>query len=138
MKTWKKIVIVLSSLFVAIPLIIAGLFIYAAGDICGNEVYSEALSPDKKYKVVVFQRDCGATTGFSTQISIIDSTDDLKNESGNIYIIDGHPEDASLETNWLSNHELRIMRRLNGSEYKAELEWGFLNKIKVTYIAGDS
>lgn len=100
MRIWKKVSIFLGILVVGVPLAIVGLFLYTTSDMCGNEVYSEMLSPDGKHKVVVFQRDCGATTGFSTQISIIDSDDDLKNESGNIYIIDGHPRDVSLDVTW--------------------------------------
>jgi hypothetical protein len=34
---------------------------------CGNEILAESLSPDGSKKFVVFQRSCGATTGFSTQ-----------------------------------------------------------------------
>jgi hypothetical protein len=30
-------------------------------------------SPDGRRDAVMFQRDCGATTGFSTQISILDT-----------------------------------------------------------------
>jgi hypothetical protein len=37
---------------------------------CGNYVVAEKISPDGRRKVVVFQRDCGATTGFSTQVSL--------------------------------------------------------------------
>ena len=138
MKVWKKIAISFGIVVVGLPLAIAGLFIYATSDMCGNEVYSEVLSPNGEHKVVVFQRDCGATTGFSTQISIIDSDDELENESGNIYIVDGQPTDVSLRVKWVSNTELRIEKSLNGSEYKSESSWGFLNKVKVTYVAGSS
>lgn len=133
MKVWKKVAISLGVVVFGVPLAIAGLFIYATSDMCENEVYSEVSSPDGEYKVVVFQRDCGASTGFSTQISITNSSDDLKNEGGNIYIVDGHPRDVSPVVRWLSNSELRIERNLNGSEYKAELKWGFLDKIEITY-----
>ncbi|WP_269621197.1 DUF5412 family protein [Zhongshania sp. BJYM1] len=138
MKVWKKVAISFGILIVGVPLVIAGLFIYAARDMCGNEVYTEVMSPNRDHKVVVFQRDCGATTGFSTQISIIDSDDTLENEGGNIYIIDGHPKDVSPPVRWVSNTELRIERSLDGSEYKAESSWGLLNKVKVTYGAGSS
>ncbi|MBT2788626.1 MULTISPECIES: hypothetical protein [unclassified Halomonas] len=136
MKAWNKIAISLGIVVVGVPLAIAGLFIYATRDMCGNEVYSELLSPNREHKVIVFQRYCGATTGFSTQISILDSDEELKNNSGNIYIIDGHPKDVLPDARWASNTELRIERRLNGSEYKAESSWGFLDEIKVTYGAG--
>ena len=138
MKVWKKIAISFGILVVGVPLAIAGLFIYATSDMCGNEVYTEVMSPNKERKVVVFQRDCGATTGFSTQVSIIESDDELENEGGNIYIIKGHPKDVSPQVRWVSNKELRIERSLNGSEYKAESSWGILNKVKVTYGAGGS
>lgn len=46
-------------------------------------------SPDGTRKVVVFLRNCGATTKYSTQASILFSNDSLPNEAGNILIIDG-------------------------------------------------
>jgi hypothetical protein len=138
MNVWKKVAITLGVVGFGIPLVIAGLFIYTTSDMCGNEVYSEVISPNRELKAVVFQRDCGATTGFSTQISILDSDQDLKNVSGNIYIIDGHPNDVAPPIQWVSATELKIERIRNGSEYKAESSWGVLNKIKVTYVASSS
>jgi hypothetical protein len=85
MKVWNRNAILLGVLLLGVPLVIAGLFISATRAVCGNEVYSQVLSPDGKHKAIVFQRDCGATIGFSTQISIVGSSDEFKNESGNIY-----------------------------------------------------
>ncbi len=62
-------------------------------DLCGNEIMNETLSPDGHFKALVFQRDCGATTGFTTQISLLPSNVSLPNEAGNIFIVDGHPND---------------------------------------------
>lgn len=42
-------------------------------DVCQNNVASRSISPDGNRVAVLFQRDCGATTGFSTQISILDA-----------------------------------------------------------------
>ena len=43
---------------------------------CGeDELISEAVSPSQAMKVVVFMRDCGATTSFSTHVSILDSSE---------------------------------------------------------------
>ena len=135
MNTWKEVAIILGSIIILVLLGIVGLIVYATSDMCGNEVYSQTLSPNNEHKAVVFQRDCGATTGFSTQISIIDADDDLNNESGNIYIIDGHPKDVSPQVSWISDSELNIGTGLSGSEYKAESSIGFINKISVTYGA---
>ena len=117
----------------AIPVgFVALLFIYG-GDMCGNYIHKEYLSPDARHKAVVFQRDCGATTSFSTQISIISAKEELENTKGNIYIIDGHPEDVAPNLIWHSENTLGIQRQLNGSEYKAKSSWGWFNKIAVAY-----
>jgi hypothetical protein len=55
---------------------------------CGNRVLSEHLSPNGQLKVVIFERDCGATTTFSTQASIVDARRGLPPGDGNIYIAD--------------------------------------------------
>jgi hypothetical protein len=44
----------------------------ACSDLCGNRVIETALAPDGKTKALVFERDCGATTDFSTHVSILD------------------------------------------------------------------
>ncbi len=69
----------------------AGMYALSAffADPCGNTVVAEVLSPDPRYKAVVFHRDCGATTGFSTQVSVIRALDPLPNESGNVFVADG-------------------------------------------------
>lgn len=38
--------------------------------------------------IVLFVRDCGATAGFSTQVSLLRSNQHLKNESRNLFIAD--------------------------------------------------
>lgn len=46
---------------------------------CGTYVSDEVLSPNKKLKAVVFQIDCGATTGFNTHVAIGAGSLDTKN-----------------------------------------------------------
>ena len=55
---------------------------------CGNELLREVASPDGKMKAVVFQRDCAATTGFITQVSVLSKDEKLPNESGNVFSAD--------------------------------------------------
>lgn len=57
-------------------------------DMCGNEVLKSVASPDGTVKAIVFQRDCGATTGFSTQVSVIANGETLPNDGGNIFDAD--------------------------------------------------
>jgi hypothetical protein len=69
----------------------ANMFLAAASG-CMNDTHSEVLSPDARLKVVTFERNCGATTGFSTQISILDASDTLPNQGGSVLVIAGHPD----------------------------------------------
>ena len=46
---------------------------------CGNEIHAEQKSPDGKLKVVEFMRNCGATTGYNVQISILPTDHALPN-----------------------------------------------------------
>jgi hypothetical protein len=59
-------------------------------DPCGNQVVQVIPSPDGKLKAVVFERDCGATTEFSTQVSILPAGDKLLNDGGNLFVADDH------------------------------------------------
>ncbi len=56
--------------------------------LCGNDVLTEHRSPDGTMKAVVFVRNCGATTSYSTQLSILDADDSLPAGAGNTFIAD--------------------------------------------------
>jgi hypothetical protein len=73
---------------------------------CGNTVFAESQSPNGKLKAVVFGRDCGATDGVSTQISILPVSVDLPNEDGNICAVSIFPR---VELRWAGNNELVIV-----------------------------
>lgn len=98
--------------------------------LCSNTIYGEKYSPDRENKAVIFDRGCGASTGFSTQISILPIDDELPNESGNILIIDGHPESHNLKVTWASSAELDI---LNLGSQEVFQRVSSLNGIKVRY-----
>jgi hypothetical protein len=95
---------------------------------CGNEVLSETPSPDRNRKVVVFQRDCGATTGFSTQASLLASDQKLGSGAGNIFVGDtdhgaapsgpgGGPE---LHVAWADNRSVTLSHDSRVRVFKAE------------------
>ena len=102
-------------------------------DMCGNDIYSETLSPNGELKAVIFQRDCGATTGFSTQVSILDTDETLENDGGNIFRMDGHPNDAAPIISWESDSALTIKKTVNNKEYFAESTYGWFNPIQIRY-----
>lgn len=55
---------------------------------CRNDVVAIAPAPGGKHQVAMFSRDCGATTSYSTQISVLD-TGNPPVEGGNAFIADG-------------------------------------------------
>jgi hypothetical protein len=87
-----RTVILAVSLVVVAVLVSGYFFLRRLGDgMCGNYIVAQLQSPDAKLKAVLFQRDCGATTDFSTQVSILDSRDSLRNDAGNVFVAEAGP-----------------------------------------------
>lgn len=107
-------------------------------DPCHNEILVESISPDRTKKLVVFQRSCGATTGFSTQVSLISPNAKLPNEFGNVFIADtdhgiapssigGGPE---VRFHWAAPKRLLLQHHALARIFKAERR---LDETDVTY-----
>lgn len=110
------------------------------GSMCGNQIVSEQISPDRKFKCVVFVRDCGATTGFSTQVSIIRRNEKLRDDdTGNVLTIDDHYYGgkinkfggADVKVEWVTSK--RVLLRFDGEAEVGTNE----NKIKGIEIMYD-
>jgi len=97
------------------------------GGMCANDVIKEAVSPDGRKKVVVFQRNCGATTDFSTQ-AVLSVGRSLPDDGGNVFSADtnygaapsgsgGGPE---LEASWVGPKELVLEHHAQARVFKAE------------------
>jgi len=103
-------------------------------EMCANDIFSEVVSPNQSLKAVTFQRDCGATTGYSTQISIIKNSASLPNDGGNVLIISGHPKDMAPKIKWSpDSSRIKIYRKLDGSEFLASTSVGWFSKTNVEY-----
>jgi hypothetical protein len=107
-KTTINSFVIVISILLFIMLSCGTLLFYTARGLCGNYVFEEIYSPNREYKAVVFQRDCGATTGFSTQVSILNSNDDLENKEGNVLGLAGHPDWTSVQVMWNNDQSLTI------------------------------
>ncbi|MEZ5494507.1 MAG: DUF5412 family protein [Pseudomonadales bacterium] len=132
MRKWVKLTIWLSTSlagFLVAAFLALYIFFTSLPDMCGNQVFKEIYSPGNKYKAVVFQRDCGATTGFSTQVSVINSNEILENEGGNAYIADNHPNETKLQLTWLSERSLEI----SNSDPEALTRNNDVKGVSVTY-----
>ena len=83
---------------------------------CGNKEISSVDAPDHRARVVVFERDCGATTDFSTQVVILRQGEQLGDRSGNVFVVDSdHGRAAAgpgggpwVEAQWVSPDSIVI------------------------------
>jgi len=66
----------------------AALVLSGCADACQNTILSSTASPDGERHAVLFMRDCGATTDFSTQVSILRENGPATG-AGNLFIADG-------------------------------------------------
>jgi hypothetical protein len=53
---------------------------------CSNAEQQRVPSADGRHDLVVFERDCGATTDISTQVSVVEHGAKLADSPGNAYI----------------------------------------------------
>jgi hypothetical protein len=75
------------------------------GDMCANEVSQTLISPSGRYVAYVFSRNCGATTGFNTQVSVLPTTHKPPQESGNTFI---SGRQVPLVLQWQGDESLKI------------------------------
>lgn len=98
----------------------AALFLLACltsgcSDGCENSTISKVGAPTGDLEAVLFQRDCGATTGFSSQVSVAD-VGKAASGVGNVFVADTDHGAASaaswggpwVELRWLSPQNLLI------------------------------
>lgn len=91
---------------------------------CDNRVVQRSLSPDGSREAVVFERNCGATTGYSTQISLMSPGKDPAN-AGNLFIeLDGERRlvwnDAAAAVRWTGPATLEVLFDAESEVFKAE------------------
>jgi hypothetical protein len=88
-----------------LPVLLALSLALPGCDPCGNEVSQTVVSPSGRLKAVVFNRNCGATTGFNTQVSILPAAAALPDDGGNTLILGGA---VPLKVEWRSDATLRL------------------------------
>ncbi len=77
---------------------------------CGNDIYQRLDSRDRSYKILKYSRDCGATTGVSTQISLLPFKKELSNEeSGNVFVCDAYISDSMVKVQWVDDSSVLII-----------------------------
>lgn len=53
---------------------------------CENVIIDRLDSPSGDHQAVLFDRNCGATTGFSSQVSVIRPGTELPDQAGNVFV----------------------------------------------------
>lgn len=115
----------------------AVLTLSSCSDTCSNTQISRADAPDGLHSAVMFQRDCGATTGFSTQVSIV-APGEQPSGSGNTFRADDDHGTAAAgdwggpwaETRWPAPDHLLIRYAAKSRLFEQEDK---VSKIKISY-----
>lgn len=127
-RTIRRVLIVGAGVAVAF-IVVVGYALHVLGaSSCANELLAEAVSPDGKLKAVVFQRDCGATTGFSTQVSVLPASAGVGNAAGNVFTSDTNHGAAPsgpgggplVKVNWRSPSALAVFHHAAARVFLAE------------------
>lgn len=109
--------------------VVVAIALYVIADaMCQNEVLADERSPDGQYRVIKFQRDCGATTDFSTQVSVIPAWWYLRNVSGNLFVADtdhgkapsGAGGGPDVRVEWMSPSMLLVSYHPDARVFKSE------------------
>ena len=73
--------------------------------LCANTITQRAPAPGGRYEAIVFTRDCGATTDYSTQVALVRLGHHLPDRPGNVFI-SAHPTGARVE--WVAADTLLV------------------------------
>jgi hypothetical protein len=80
-----------------------------------NDVKMVVVSPDKSFKAIVFQRNCGAPCSFNRQIIVIKNSDELPKHDfpGHFFYAENHFGSktdvlSQIKVDWVSTNGLRI------------------------------
>lgn len=108
-------------------------------DACDNTVVSRLPAPDGRHEAVMFQRDCGATTGFSTQISILEAGRDVSGAGDAFRADDDHGVARTgawggpwADMKWLSSDHLLVRYTANSRLFAHDED---VLGVRITYQA---
>jgi hypothetical protein len=110
-----------------IPLALFVTLVGGCDDGCGNKIIARSNAPGGAHSAVMFERNCGATTGFSTQMSIV-SSGEQPSGAGNAFVADDDHGAAATgdwggpwaEMTWLAPDHLRIRYAAKSRFFKQE------------------
>lgn len=99
--------------------------------LCGNELFQEVYSPNGQYKAIVFERNCGATTGWRTYVSVVKSDARVEAQRDGVFEADGYPDWFSIKLKWEDDRHIIIEH--NGKPIPDVVKTE-INNIEVRYV----
>jgi flagellar basal body-associated protein FliL len=126
MKNKLKVIFIIIIVFLVLFVVGKYLLDTLFGDMCGNEIVQKVPSPSGEQVAYIFTRDCGATTGISPQLSILDGNDTFQNTSGNTF-----RSDKEFSIKWLSDKKLQVIYKRKSETYEMDKN---VNGIKIDYV----
>ncbi len=126
-------------LLCVVTICVCGFFWLFSSDVsslCSNTTIFAKYAPDNAYKAIVFERDCGATTAPSVQISLLPADEQLDNDTGNTFIADSVSSAKSdkdffdIRVSWITKGKLNIEVASRARIFKNETQ---VNGILVSY-----
>jgi len=79
--------LVVTLAIVTVAMVLMNRFLGTLRPECVNTVVESVASPDNEWSAVLFERSCGATTGFSSQVSVVRSGSALPDRAGNAFVL---------------------------------------------------
>lgn len=72
---------------VTVAMVLMNRFLGTLQPACVNTVVETLASPDDEWSAVLFERSCGATSGFTSQVSVLRSGSALPDGAGNAFVL---------------------------------------------------
>ena len=109
-----------------------------ACSLCTNSPVGEYWSPTHVRRLVVFERSCGSTTGFSTQVSLLPASRDWPRGVGNVFVADddhgseslGERHTLKLSALWLTEDRVLISYSAKARVFRRKSE---VNGVAIQY-----
>jgi hypothetical protein len=106
--------------------------------LCENDRVHEFVSPDNNLKAVLFRRSCGATTPFSTHISVLNRWQSLSDaDAGNVYVQDHSDEfPDAVSVRWEGSRKLIVERQVSADSFTERTQFlvlPFFQHVQIEY-----
>jgi len=75
---------------------------------CANTLVAAYPSPSGDQKAAVFDRDCGATTSFTTHVSLLKADEGIGDEYGNVLSVRGQALEDIGQVEWTAENAITI------------------------------